>query len=59
MLSRIENGVAFPSLETLNYIAKGLKVPAEYLLSDDESFFFHEKKEAIDKITEQYIPSAA
>ena len=50
MLSRIENGVAFPSLETLNYIAAGLKVPAEYLLSDDESFFFYEKKEAIEKI---------
>ena len=41
MLSRIENGAANPSLETVCYIAKRLNVSAGYLLADenDEKIF--------------------
>ncbi len=35
MLSRIENGAANPSLETVYYIASRLNVPVGYLLSDE------------------------
>jgi len=42
MLSRIENGAAQPSLDTLRYIAHRLNVSAGYLLSDaaDEGIYF-------------------
>ena len=35
MLSRIENGTALPSLDTLGFIAERLGIPTGYLLSDD------------------------
>lgn len=50
MLSQIENGKASPSLETLAYIAKELKMPVSYFLSDDEDSFFYEKKAVINDI---------
>ncbi|MGN1047488.1 MAG: helix-turn-helix domain-containing protein [Eubacteriales bacterium] len=44
MLSRIENGAAMPSLQTLIYIAERLGVPAGYLLSDkDENDNYYRK----------------
>lgn len=44
MLSRIENGVALPSLPTLLYLSKRLGVPAGYLISDDsESDLYYHK----------------
>ena len=45
MVSRIENGAAKPSLDTLIYIAEVLSVPPAYLLSDDGDLFFYEKRE--------------
>ena len=40
MLSRIENGAALPSLDTLEHIAIGLKLPVPYLLSEDDDLPF-------------------
>jgi transcriptional regulator with XRE-family HTH domain len=41
MLSRIENGFALPSLQTLLYLSEKLGVPAGYLLAEeDEEFKF-------------------
>ena len=42
MLSRIENGTANPSLETILYIAKRLNVSPGFLLADgnDEQIYF-------------------
>ena len=54
MISRIENGTANPSLDTLVYIANALSVPPSYLLSDDSDLFFYEKREKIPAIYEAY-----
>lgn len=54
MLSRIENGAANPSLDTLEYLANGLGVSVSYLLSEDDDLLFYEKKEAIPKIYKAY-----
>lgn len=54
MLSRIENGAANPSLDTLEYLANGLGVSVSYLLSDDDDLAFYEKKEQISKIYRAY-----
>lgn len=43
MLSRIENGFALPSLQTLLYLSEKLGVPAGYLLADDEEEFEFKK----------------
>ncbi len=43
MLSRIENGFALPSLQTLMYISEKLGVPAGYLLSDENDDFAYKK----------------
>ena len=43
MLSRIENGFALPSLQTLMYISEKLGVPAGYLLANDEEDFGYKK----------------
>ncbi len=43
MLSRIENGFALPSLQTLLYLSEKLGVPAGYLLADDEDEFEFKK----------------
>ena len=50
MLSKIENGIATPSLDTLSYIADKLSVSISYLLSEEDDFVFFEKKENIEKI---------
>lgn len=44
MLSRIESGDALPSLPTLLYLAKRLRVPAGYFLSEDASLFSYKKE---------------
>ena len=54
MLSCIENGTANPSLDTLYYIADKLSVPAEFLVSNDDTLAFYEKKELTDKIYRAY-----
>lgn len=46
MLSRIENGTALPSLESLEFLAGKLKIPAGYLLSDEydvDLYIYNEK----------------
>jgi transcriptional regulator with XRE-family HTH domain len=54
MLSSIENGVASPSIETLEYLAKKLSVTSSYLLSEDDNLLFFEKNKLIDKIYRAY-----
>ena len=54
MVSRIENGAAKPSLDTLLYIAETLSVPPSYLLSDDGDLFFYEKRDKLPSIYEAY-----
>ena len=44
MLSKIENGEALPSLETLFYIAERLGIAPGFLLSEEEDSFEFEKK---------------
>jgi transcriptional regulator with XRE-family HTH domain len=43
MLSRIENGFALPSIQTLMYISEKLGVPAGYLLSEESEDFGYKK----------------
>ncbi len=43
MLSRIENGSALPSLQTLLYLASRLGVPAGYLLAEEKEEFGYRK----------------
>jgi len=54
MLSRIENGSASPSLDTLEYLASQLGVTISYLLSEEDDKFFFEKKKFINKIYRAY-----
>ena len=54
MLSSIENGVASPSMETLEHIASTLKIDAAYFLTDDSDLAFFEKRALIDKIYRAY-----
>lgn len=54
MLSAVENDRAYPSLDTLIYIAKRLGVPTSYLVSDDENLFFYEKRDAIKQIKDAF-----
>ena len=55
MLSSIENGTAFPSLETLDFIAERLDTTVAHLLSDDSYDLTFQKKEKIDSIYRAYI----
>ncbi len=43
MLSQIENGVALPSISTVEYLAKRLGVSAGFLLADDNDDFMYKK----------------
>ena len=54
MLSGIENGTALPSLDTLLFIAKGLGVPAGFLLSDEYDINYYDKIEAVAKARRLY-----
>ena len=44
MLSRIESDDALPSLPTLLYLSKRLRVPAGYFISDDSSLLLYKKE---------------
>ncbi len=50
MISQIESGDATPSFSTLEHIANVLGVCVEYLVSEDESSFYFEKKKEIQNI---------
>lgn len=54
MLSRIENGSALPSLPTLVYLAERLKVPAGYLIANEESEAIYRKINNIENIKRAY-----
>ncbi len=54
MLSCIENGMANPSIKTLEYIAERLNVPAGILISEDEGNFTLKKSSSIDNIRQAY-----
>jgi transcriptional regulator with XRE-family HTH domain len=54
MLSQIENGIATPSIETLEYIANTLEVPIEYLVSSEDNLAEYIKKEKISDIYRAY-----
>lgn len=54
MLSEIECDKASPSLNTLRYIASRLDVSLPYLLSEDDSTFYFEKKERIEEIKARF-----
>ncbi len=43
MLSQIENGIALPSISTVNYLAKRLGVSAGFLLADESDNFIYKK----------------
>jgi transcriptional regulator with XRE-family HTH domain len=50
MLSRIENGFALPSMQTLLYISEKLGVPAGYLLADESEDFGYKKLIAMPEV---------
>ena len=54
MISRIENGLANPSLETIRYIANELSLPVSYFLSENDDLLFYEKAEKINTIYRAY-----
>ncbi len=55
MLSRIENGAAQPSLDTLRYLADRLKVSPGFLLSDAADEQLYVKREAINGIKTSFL----
>lgn len=54
MLSRIENGTALPSLDTLIYIAGRLNVPAGYLIAEEDNEMMYRKIGCMDNIRRAY-----
>ena len=54
MLSQIENGVANPSLSTVQYIAERLGVPASYLLTEGAEEFVYQKTRVMKNIKRAY-----
>ena len=54
MLSQIENGIANPSLSTVQYIADRLGVPAGYLLSEGAEEFVYNKTRVMKNIKRAY-----
>lgn len=55
MLSCIENGSAFPSVDTLMYLAERLNMPVEYFLSkDSNNASLYKRIEHINKIRKAY-----
>jgi transcriptional regulator with XRE-family HTH domain len=54
MLSRIENGFATPSVQTLVYLASRLGVPAGFLLSGADEEFFYRKSAAMPGILKAF-----
>ena len=54
MLSQIENGIALPSLATVEYLAKRLGVPTGYLLSEGDEEFTYKKTDLMKNILLAY-----
>ena len=54
MLSRIENGFALPSMQTLLYISEKLSVPAGYLLAEESDDFAYKKLIAMPEVTRAF-----
>ena len=54
MLSQIENGISYPSLDTLEYISSALEVPMEYLVSEDDNLAEYIKRDKIAEIYRAY-----
>ena len=54
MLSRIENGFALPSLQTLLYLSEKLGVPAGYLLADEDEEFKFKKLTVMPDILQSF-----
>ena len=55
MLCEIERGKATPSLDTLNYLAEALGVPAAFLLDGSESIAAYAKRESLAEIHRLYL----
>lgn len=55
MLSRIENGAANPSLDTVCYIASRLKVSPGFLLADGEDELIYVKHNEMSGIKKAYM----
>ncbi|MBE6545980.1 MAG: helix-turn-helix transcriptional regulator [Ruminococcaceae bacterium] len=55
MLSRIENGSANPSLETVRYIAERLNVSPSFLLADEEDELIYLKHREISQIKQAFM----
>lgn len=55
MLSRIENGVAMPSVPTIIFLADKLNVPVGFLLSDEKEEHVYRKINNIDNVKRAYI----
>ncbi len=55
MLSRIENGSANPSLDTVRYIAERLNVSPSFLLADEEDEKIYRKHKEIDGIKQAFM----
>ena len=54
MLSRIENGFALPSMQTLLYLSEKLGVPAGYLISEDHEEFSYRKIIGMPEVSRAY-----
>lgn len=54
MLSQIENGLANPSLATIQYLAQRLNVPAGYLLADERDEIIYVKSAKMAEIKQAY-----
>ena len=55
MLSRIENGVAIPSIPTIIYLAERLNVPVGFLLSGENEEHIYRKINNINNVKRAYI----
>lgn len=54
MLSRIENGFALPSMQTLLYLSERLGVPAGYLLAEESEEFGYKKMLSMPEVMRAY-----
>ena len=54
MLSRIENGAALPSMQTIQYIASRLNVSCGFLLADEEDELLYFKSSEVANIKKAY-----
>lgn len=55
MLSLIESGSSYPSIDTAVYLARKLSLPLPYLFSDDDDLIYYKKQEKIEKIRSLFV----